>query len=96
MVLVDSTCQACFYYGDLFVLYRTPVYRQIYRVEINNTELGHYLARFAWRLRCHSRCIHALCRAVKLFVYTWNSCEILISTFRSIMFMSWISGILDS
>jgi IS1 family transposase len=41
-------------------------------VEGVNAELWHYLARLARKSRCFSRCIHALRRAVKLFVFTWN------------------------
>src|SRR5882724_3135181 len=81
--LVDSAPQARFYYSDLFATYRNLVYApgrytpmpdksETYRVEGDNAELRHYLARLARRSRCFSRCIHALRRAVKLFVYLWN------------------------
>jgi len=43
-----------------------------YAVEADNAELRHYLARLGRRSRCFSRCIHALWRAVKLFVFAWN------------------------
>jgi insertion element IS1 protein InsB len=82
--LVDEAPQATFYYSDLFALYRRLVYApgiytpmpnksETYRVEGDNAELRHYLARLARRSRCFSRCIHALRRAVKLFVFAWNS-----------------------
>jgi hypothetical protein len=44
-----------------------------YRAEGNNAELRHYIARLARQSRCFSRCLHALVRAVKLFVYLRNS-----------------------
>jgi hypothetical protein len=43
-----------------------------YRVKGVNAEFRHNLARLARRSRCFSRCIHALRRAVKLFVTLWN------------------------
>ena len=43
-----------------------------YSVEGDNAELRHYLARLGRKSRCFSRCIRALWRAVKLFVYSWN------------------------
>ena len=45
---------------------------QTYSVEAENAELRHYLARLARKSRCFSRCIHALARAVKPFVFAWN------------------------
>lgn len=81
--LVDEAPQASFYYSDLFASYRQLVYapgrhtpmadkRETYRVEGDNAELRHYLARLARRSRCFSRCVEALRRAVKLFVHLWN------------------------
>lgn len=81
--MIDEAPQAKFYYSDLFATYRTLVYTpgrytpmpdksETYRVEGDNAELRHYLARLARRSRCFSRCIHALPRAIKLFVYLWN------------------------
>jgi len=77
--MVDQAPQAAFYFSDLFALYRRLVYApglytpmpdksETYRVEGVNAELRHYLARLARRSRCFSRCIHALRRAIKLFV----------------------------
>lgn len=82
--LVDQAPQAAFYFSDLFALYRRLVYApglytpmpdksQTYRVEGDNAELRHYLARLARQSRCFSRCIDALRRAVRLFVFAWNS-----------------------
>lgn len=45
---------------------------QTYSVEGGNADLRHYLARLAKKSRCFSRCIHALRRAVALFVDCWN------------------------
>ena len=81
--MVDDAPQAAFYFSDLFPLYRYLVYTpgihtpmpdksETYRVEGMNTELRHYLARLARKSRCFSRCIDALRRAVKLFVFSWN------------------------
>lgn len=50
-----------------------PDKSETYRVEGDNAEMRHYLARLARRSRCFSRCIHALRRAIKLFVYAWNA-----------------------
>jgi IS1 family transposase len=82
--LVDDAPPAAFYFSDLFALYRRLVYApghytpmpdksQTYRVEGDNAELRHYLARLGRQSRCFSRCIHALRRAVRLFVFAWNS-----------------------
>jgi IS1 family transposase len=81
--MVDSAPQAAFYFSDLFPLYRGLVYypglhtpmpdkSETYRVEGVNAELRHYLARLVRQSRCFSRCIQALRRAVKLFVFAWN------------------------
>src|SRR5215475_4568081 len=81
--LVDQARQARFYYSDLFALYRLLVYHpglytpmpdksETFRVEGNNAELRHYLARLARRSRCFSRSIHALRCALKLFGFAWN------------------------
>jgi hypothetical protein len=53
-------------------IHSDPDKSETYRVEGDNTELRHYLARLARRSRCFSRCSHALRRAIKLFVYAWN------------------------
>lgn len=82
--LVDDAPQAAFYFSDLFAAYRNLIYApgiytpvpgkaETYRVEGDNAELRHYLARLARRSRCFSRCIHALTRAIRLFVFAWNS-----------------------
>ena len=85
--MVDEAPQAKFYYSDLFATYRNLLYApgrytpmpdksQTYRVEGDNAELRHYLARLARRSRCFSRCIHALRHALKLFVFAWNRRQI--------------------
>jgi len=85
--MVDEAPQAKYYYSDLFATYRSLIYTpgvhtpmpdksQTYRVEGDNAELRHYLARLGRRSRCFSRCIEALRRAVKLFVYAWNRRQI--------------------
>lgn len=82
--LVDEAPQADFYYSDLYATYRQLIYTpgrhtpvpgksETYRVEGDNAEMRHYLARLARRSRCFSRCIQALRRAIRLFVYLWNS-----------------------
>lgn len=82
--MVDDAPQADYYYSDLFAPYRRVIYSpglytpvpgksETYRVEGANAEIRHYLARLARRSRCFSRCIHALRRAIRLFVFLWNS-----------------------
>ncbi len=46
--------------------------RQTDTVEGVNADLRHYLARLGRRSRCFSRCIHALRRAIALFVHFYN------------------------
>ena len=81
--LVDAAPQAAVYFSDDFSTYSALIYTpgthiamldksQTYRVEGDNAELRHYLARLARRSRCFSRSIPALKRATKLFVYAWN------------------------
>jgi insertion element IS1 protein InsB len=81
--MIDEAPSAAFYFSDLFATYRTLIFTpgrytampdksETYRVEGDNAELRHYLARLARRSRCFSRCIQALRRAIKLFVYAWN------------------------
>ena len=81
--LVDRSPQAHQYYSDLMSGYRGLIYHpgihtpmpnksETYRVEGVNAELRHYLARLRRRSRCFSRCVKALARNVKLFVYAWN------------------------
>ena len=71
------------YFSDRFQMYFNLHYgvshylalwdkSETYSVEAGNAELRHYLARLARRSRCFSRCIVALRRHVKLFVYAWN------------------------
>lgn len=90
--LVDAAPQAHFYYSDLFAPYRSLIYTpglytpmpnksETFRVEGNNAELRHYLARLARRSRCFSRCLVALARAVKLFVFAWNRRQLYQSRF---------------
>ena len=82
--MVDHAPQAAYYYSDLFATYRQLIYSpgrytampdksETYRVEGDNAEMRHYLARLARRSRCFSRCIGALRDAIKLFVFAWNS-----------------------
>ena len=81
--MLDRSPQAHQYYSDAYTLYQALIYApgqhlalsdksQTYSVEADNAELRHYLARLARRSRCFSRCIHALRRALKLFVFAWN------------------------
>jgi insertion element IS1 protein InsB len=84
---VDRSPQAQQYHSDDFSTYHALVYypghhqahrdkSQTYCVEADNSVLRHYLARLARRSRCFSRCIHALRRAIKLFVFAWNRRQI--------------------
>jgi insertion element IS1 protein InsB len=71
------------YYSDANLIYEGRGYypghhtglrdkSETYSVEGNNAELRHYLARLVRKSRCFSRCIEALRKAVRLFVYYWN------------------------
>jgi IS1 family transposase len=82
-LVLDRSPQGVLYYSDASQTYDALIYSpgihialpdksQTYRVEGDNAELRHYLARLARRSRCFSRCIKALARAVKLFAYAWN------------------------
>ena len=81
--LVDEAPQALFYFSDDFSTYSALIYKpglhlslndksQTYSVEGDNAELRHYLARLARKSRCFSRCLTALRRAIRLFVFAWN------------------------
>ena len=81
--LLDESPQAVWYYSDLFATYKALLYipgthtampdkSETYRVEGVNAELRHYLARLRRKTRCFSKCLRALMRSVKLFVYAWN------------------------
>jgi len=81
--VLDRSPQAGVYYSDERATYAALLYApglhialpdksQTYRVEGDNAELRHYLARLVRRSRCFSRCLKALWRAVKLFVFAWN------------------------
>ena len=80
--MLDRSPTATRYYSDEFNTYGTLVYypgrhqyadkSETYSVEADNAELRHYLARLGRKSRCFSRCIKALWRSVKLFVYCWN------------------------
>jgi insertion element IS1 protein InsB len=90
--LLDRSPQAEHYYSDDFSTYHALVYfpghhqattdkSQTYSVEADNAELRHYLARLARKSRCFSRCINALRRAIKRFVYAWNRRQMYRRTF---------------
>jgi IS1 family transposase len=81
--MLDEAPQAARYYSDDFSTYSALLYTpgthialrdksQTYRVEGDNAELRHYLARLVRRSRCFSRSLQALRRAIQLFVYAWN------------------------
>lgn len=81
--MLDRSPQAKQYFSDEFATYHALVYfpghhtalpnkSQTFSVEADNAELRHYLARLARRSRCFSRSLHALRRAVTLFVFAWN------------------------
>ena len=80
--VVDAAPHAATYFGDAFNTYRelcrwgehTSMYdkSQAYAVEAVNADLRHYLARLGRRSRRFSRRIHALRRAVGLFIHFYN------------------------
>lgn len=81
--VVDQGHRARQYFSDQWELYQLLVYypgkhtvsdgkRDTYSLEADNAELQHFLARLVRRSRCFSRCIKALCYAVKFLVYAFN------------------------
>jgi IS1 family transposase len=80
--VVDEAPIADTYYSDGFDTYAHLWYpgsyeavldkSQTFSVEGDNAQLRHYLARLGRESRCFSRCIHALRRALDLFVFCWN------------------------
>ena len=81
--VVDQAPQAQAYFSDGCATYGELVYgeatytsvpdkSETYSVEGANADLRHYLARLARKSRCFSRCIEALRRAIKLFVWAYN------------------------
>lgn len=82
--LLDASPEAVWYYSDLFAAYKALIYHpgrhtampdksETFRVEGVNAELRHYVARLRRKTRCFSKCVQALVRALKLFVFAWNS-----------------------
>jgi IS1 family transposase len=82
--VVDQGPRAKQYYSDAFPTYAGLVYypgkyavsegkANTYSVEGDNAELRHYLARLGRKSRCFSRCPYALCYALKLFFFAFNS-----------------------
>ena len=79
---VDAAPHAASYFSDAMNAYAELSYwgthtsmrdkSETYSVEGANADLRHYLARLARASRCFSRCIHALGRAVDLFVHFYN------------------------
>jgi hypothetical protein len=82
-VVIDRAPHSTAYYSGAALFYRELSYwgmhpsmydkSQTYLGGGVNAELGHYLARLARRSRCFNRCIHALRRAVDLFVRFYNA-----------------------
>ena len=81
--VVDMGPPGTHYHSDAVAVYQSLVYTpgqhtahldksETYSVEGDTAELRHSLARLARPSRCFSRCIHALRRAVRLFVWCWN------------------------
>jgi IS1 family transposase len=82
--VVDQDIAAKMYHSDTFLIYNQLTYypgrhtvsegkTDTYSVEGDNAELRHYLARLARKSRCFSRCPYALCCALILFVFAFNS-----------------------
>lgn len=75
------------YYSDAFPVYDTLYYgapyemrtdkQETYSVEAVNADLRHYLKRLARKSRCFSRCMQALARNLRLFVYCYNQRQIM-------------------
>ena len=82
--VVDQGPAARMYHSDAFPIYNLLMYypgrytvsegkTNTYSVEADNAELRHYLARLARKSRCFSRCPVALCYALLLFIFAFNS-----------------------
>ena len=82
--IVDEAPKAKRYFSDAWDAYERLWYHwgvyavsqgktDTYSVEGDNAELRHYLARLARKSRCFSRCPFALCCALVLFFYAFNS-----------------------
>jgi len=82
--VVDQGPAARMYHSDAFAIYNLLTYypgrytvsvgkTDTYSVEGDNAELRHYLARLARKSRCFSRCPYALCCALILFIFAFNS-----------------------
>lgn len=95
--MLHESAAAHTYFSDAFEAYPTALYwpavhhgrddkRETYSVEGDNAELRHYLARLARRSRCFSRCVHALRRAIQLFVYAFNRRQLLRRRFPAYSF----------
>jgi len=85
--VVDQGPCAELYFSDAFPTYESLVYfpgkyavsegkADTYSVEGDNAELRHYLARLARKSRCFSRCPYALCNALRLFFFAFNSRQV--------------------
>ena len=81
--MLHESVQGRTYFSDAFEAYRTALYwpadhypmddkSETFSVEGDNADFRHYLARLVRRSRCFTRCLYALRRAVKLFVYAFN------------------------
>ena len=82
--VVDQGQYAEQYFSDAFPTYQNLIFypgkytisegkTDTYSVEGDNAELRHYLARLVRKSRCFSRCPFALCYALKLFFFAFNS-----------------------
>ena len=79
---LERAPQAKQYYSDAFPVYDTLYYaapyelrtdkQETYSVEAVNADLRHYLKRLARQSRCFSRCLEALHKNLRLFVYCYN------------------------
>lgn len=83
--LVDQAPPARFYYSDLFAVWRAVLYltglhtpmpdkSETFRVEGDNAELRHYLARLARSSRCFSRSLKALGQAIPIDLFCHSPC----------------------
>ena len=72
--VVDQGPRTEQYFSDAFPVYESLVYYPgKYTAEWDNAELRHYLARLTRKPRCFSRCLRALCYALRLLIFAFSS-----------------------
>ena len=96
-ICLDQGPKAQQYYSDQYYLYYRLTYTparhqahknksQTYSVESVNSDIRHYLRRFARRSKCFSRSLEALRHSIAFFVYCHNRRQLANSRFPQLDF----------